>query len=156
MKSFNTLLFFFFLSQCAFAQLLLGSAGSSTQNSSYQLQWSMGESIIGGFNNSAHFISVGYQQPITIEVVGLEEPEVLKGISLYPNPFIEYIYLEISESIVNDYKLRIIEPNGKPLDTKVEDDGKRLRIDATKWASGVYLLKIECDRQSFVAKIIKH
>lgn len=155
MKFFNTLIFFFFLYQCAFAQLLLGSAGSSTPNSTYQLQWSLGESIIGGFNNNAHFISVGYQQPITIEVVGLEETEVLKGISLYPNPFIEHIYLEIPERIVDNYRLTIHELNGKPLDTKIEDEGKRLRIDATKWASGVYLLKIEYNHQSFVAKIIR-
>ncbi len=155
MKNFNILILLFFLSHCALAQLLLGSAGTSTSNTNSQLQWSLGESIIGGNTTSGYFMSIGYQQPITIEVVGLEDTEVIKGVSLYPNPFIEHIYLEIPERIVNNYRLTIHELNGKPLNTKTEKEGKRLKIDATKWASGIYLLKIQHHHQSYMAKIVK-
>lgn len=137
------------------AQLLLGAGGGHQTNATSQLQWSLGESIIGYSANNAHSFSIGYQQPITIEIVGLEDKEILAGITLYPNPFLEYVFVEIPEKMGRDYTLAINQVNGKTLDVNATNEGKRIKIDTSTWASGVYLLRIIHNQKTFSAKLVK-
>lgn len=143
------------LNYYADAQVLMGNAGAHHSNPTSQLQWSLGESIIGSSGNNNYFLSIGYQQPIKVEIVGLEDTELLAGIRLYPNPILEHVYLELTEKISKNYILTINQINGKTLDVKVEYEDERVKIDAAKWASGVYLLRIFHNGRVFVAKIVK-
>lgn len=144
-----------FLNEYTSAQVLLGSAGASQSNATTQLQWSMSESVIGSYNGNNHFLSIGFQQPIYFEVVGLEETEMLTGVNIYPNPFLEYLYLELPAKINKDYMLTINSMNGTVIDVAVENEVGRMKIDARKWKYGVYILKIVHKQQIFTAKLIK-
>jgi hypothetical protein len=102
----------------------------------------------------------------TVEVVaksdGSNQPTSLIGnlenaTLVYPNPSNGDFYIRITDSIGANLKMTIYTAQGKQVLSQnifINTTNFQEKISATKWAKGVYLIKIEGENQLFTEKIV--
>ena len=83
--------------------------------------------------------------------IGIQENEQLQ-VQVYPNPFADQFTIESHEDAV---QLNIKSFNGQLLYASALQNGK-YQIDASAWASGIYILELQSQKGMKVSKIVKH
>jgi len=83
--------------------------------------------------------------------IGIQESELLQ-VQVYPNPFADQFTIESNEDAV---QLNIKSFNGQLLYASALQSGK-YQIDASTWASGMYILELQSQKGIKVSKIVKH
>ncbi len=83
--------------------------------------------------------------------IGIQESELLQ-VQVYPNPFADQFTIESNEDVV---QLNIKSFNGQLLYASALQSGK-YQIDASTWASGMYILELQSQKGIKVSKIVKH
>ena len=78
---------FIVLSTSSFSQSVISSAGNESSSSSYNISWTLGETVIATLEGTNISLTQGFHQPVIIDNVPtfLEEDMVL-DIVAYPNP----------------------------------------------------------------------
>ena len=83
--------------------------------------------------------------------IGVQENELLQ-VQVYPNPFADQFTIENHEDAI---QLNIRSFNGQLLYASTIQNGK-FQIDASEWASGMYILELQSQKGLQVSKIVKH
>jgi hypothetical protein len=83
--------------------------------------------------------------------IGIQENELLQ-VQVYPNPFADQFTIESYEDAI---QLNIKSFNGQLLYASALQNGK-YQIDASAWASGMYILELQSQKGTKVSKIVKH
>lgn len=76
------------------------------------------------------------------------------GLSVFPNPAIDFINIKLSGIKVNETTISLMDITGKVILQK-EINVNNTKIDISTFNKGVYLLKLQQDGQSLIKKIIK-
>lgn len=76
------------------------------------------------------------------------------GISIFPNPAQDRIYLQFTES-ATQYKVKIVDALGRTVYTNNTITGKQLEITTTQWADGMYTVILDTDQHIYTSRIIK-
>lgn len=134
---------------------LVSSSGDSFSNESYQINWSIGESMIETFSGGHYQLTQGFHQSnyIVTKVEELSESSI--NISVYPNPTSDFIFIDFTNSLVTESVLTIANINGKVLQIKTSMNNSE-KLDFANYVSGVYFLNVKQNNkvvESF--KIIK-
>jgi hypothetical protein len=91
---------------------------------------------------------------ITAETVsGIQEIRTITGLSIYPNPTSGFLYVNYtcpSDKIT----LIVYEINGQMI-KKIDDLNNTCVIDCSSLNAGVYILKVQSEKETFVRKFIK-
>jgi hypothetical protein len=82
--------------------------------------------------------------------IGFQEIEALQ-VQVYPNPFVDQIIIESKEETI---QINILDLSGKMLYSSIISNGK-FQIDASAWASGLYLIEIQSAGVAQSFKFIK-
>jgi len=87
------------------------------------------------------------------KLVGINENvELYNAFNIYPNPSLNYIYIDKTSSEKTIKRVRILSSNGKVM----YNEKFKGRIDISKYAKGIYFLNIELDNSKVLHyKIIK-
>ena len=163
MKKFILIFVGLFLTNIAFSQTanpeLVSSSGDSFNNTTYQLDWSIGECITATHSEGSYKITQGFHQS-KYEITAIKKipAEDLK-ISSYPNPITDFItvYFE-SFNMYKTFSLTLIVTNinGDAL-FKDEIDKKEKELNFTSFTSGIYFISIRQENKIIKTfKIIKN
>ena len=138
-----------------FRKYSLSAGGGSGENANLYLAYALGE--IGTKENSAGnlYLSEGFIGPDLYEIMGVEDYETLQGVSLFPNPFKDYLNISLAQA--GNYEIRVYDLTGKEVfRTDVEqNDGVRLNLSHLN--SGTYIIGIadRTNRKFAALKIVK-
>jgi hypothetical protein len=132
-------LFLLLLSHSVCAQEVISSSGSSFENSTNQLSWTLGEPIIETFSTGQLVITQGFQQS-KLSVTAIDQiSENLYGLKVYPNPVSNELTIEVLE--VNKFNLSLFDFNGKLL---IQKELKKSveTVDMLNYIPGSYFLTV--------------
>jgi hypothetical protein len=120
---------------------LLSSAGDSYKNSSYELDWSLGEILTETNGNSTITLTQGFHQS-NYTVTAVDQLENMQfEISAFPNPATDYLTLSIEDPHIENFKYFLTDLNGKVLqESKISTN--RQQINLMKLPAGLYFLKV--------------
>ena len=156
-----------FLANLAISQTaspeLVSSAGESFINTSYQLDWSIGECVTTTHSAGNYVITQGFHQNSYV-ITTIKDLVTDVKISVYPNPTTDFINLKIypvenynrvESSKVEDLQYTITDFSGKILQTKkIAEDIEQ--INFSNFATGTYFITISENKQLIKSfKIIK-
>lgn len=134
---------------------LVSSSGDTYKNSSYQLDWSIGEILTETYTSSQNTLTQGFHQGTLI----ITETDQLKDlqfeITAFPNPASDYVILMIAHPRVRNLRFTITAQNGKTLQNgKITEP--RQQVSLAGIATGVYFLNVLSDLELLKSfKIIK-
>jgi hypothetical protein len=132
-------LFLLLLSNYICAQEVISSSGSSFQNSTNQLSWTIGEPVIETFSAGQSVITQGFQQS-KLTVTAIDQiTENLYGLKVYPNPVSSELTIEVSD--VKKFNLSLFDLNGKLLIQK-EVEKSVETVDMLNFIPGSYFLTV--------------
>lgn len=165
MKSICIILRCFTLSLCflhASAQEVerevVATAGNADENALVSLEWTIGETLIDGWETEEVQLTQGFHQPDLL-IIGIPEQNRSKAglVRVYPNPGKNYLYFDTDQES-GLFSVRLFDMTGRLLYHEtyslMQTSGK---LDLRELAEGTYLLRIELDqgRESSLHKIIK-
>ena len=134
---------------------LVSSSGDSFNNTSYQLDWSIGECITATHSAGDYVITQGFHQNSYV-VTSVEDLRTDIQMSVYPNPTSDFISLKVESSKAEDMQYTITDFSGRVLQTAnfVEDIEQ---INFTNYAVGTYFITVLENNQLIKSfKIIKN
>ena len=125
---------------------LLSSAGDSFNNTSYQLDWSIGELTTETYTGSQNTLTQGFHQGTYIITNIYENPLLEFTIIAFPNPTSDFISLKVESTKVESMQYTITD-----LSSRVLQIGKVLyetkQINFSNYAVGTYLISITQNNQ---------
>ncbi len=98
--------------------------------------------------------SVSHSETIEgVMISSLGNPELLKQIKLFPNPTNSMVNIENLSALQEAYSISLINTIGQTISTQTHGFGTdKVRLDLSKIPSGVYLVRIEGDRENLLFK----
>ncbi len=137
-----------------------GISGSSetisTENNTYIIQQSLGQtSAIGTFNSNDYILRQGFIQPNVLAMIIDENIPINLQVTIYPNPFKKNISLSFNEEIENEVSLAVFDMAGRSLLTKHYKANQQMVIPLGFLPSGAFIIKIIANHKQFIGKIIK-
>ena len=139
---------------------LVSSAGDSFKNSTYQLDWSVGECVTTTHTAGSYTVTQGFHQS-NYEVATLIDNlnNVAIDVKVYPNPTSDFIIVSFNNfpsSGGHGNVLKITDINGKILlQEKINQQKKQL--DFSSYSNGIYFLSVKQGNQLLKSfKIIKN
>ncbi len=151
------------ITQSSFSQVanleLLGSGGDKFTSNDLEMTFSLGEFSTETYITSELQLSQGFHQVffVATPIENIQDEGVV--IKIYPNPFSDYIGVEISNATSNgiptDYLVTVTDLQGRKL--MIKNVNKNfLNINSSALSLGIYLLTVQIDgQQSQTYKIVK-
>ncbi|MCK5536010.1 MAG: T9SS type A sorting domain-containing protein [Bacteroidales bacterium] len=161
MKKITLLIIGLLLTSIVFSQTanpeLVGSAGESFNNSTYQLDWSIGEFATATYSTGNYVITQGLHQNNYV-ITSVENMAREINISAYPNPttdLISIFFADLLSSIEHGNVMIVTDINGKVLQ-QVEVINEVEQLNFSNYANGIYFLTVKQLNQVIKSfKIIK-
>ena len=155
------LLFLLLLFLCAGAQSqtitqqLISSSGDEFKNNTYQLVWSIGETVTETFSANNQMLTEGFHQSNYIISAINQMSDLEFEINLFPNPTTNLIQLKIQNDKLENLHFVISDLSGKMILSENLIIVNQ-QINLTKYLSGIYILSVYNQNQLLKTfKIIK-
>ncbi len=133
---------------------LVSSAGESFNNTSYQLDWSIGEGITATHSAGDYVITQGLHQGSYV-ITSVEDLALDINISVYPNPTTDLINLTSFQNLTG-LAVIVTNINGKILQ-QTEVINKVEQLNFSNYENGIYFLTVKQKNQLIKSfKIIKN
>lgn len=120
---------------------LLSNGGHVFETELINMHFTIGELTTETLQAGNLILTQGFIQPTilstNINTKKTEEP----GITLYPNPATNFIFIEFNNTTGNSYKIELININGKKV-LEIQNTEKVNKIDLTPLNSGTFLVKV--------------
>ncbi len=134
---------------------LVSSSGDSFNNTSYQLDWSLGECITATHSAGNYVLTQGLHQNSYV-ITSVENLAKDINISVYPNPTTDLITIDLLSSAGHNNVMTVTDINGKVLQ-QVEVINEVEQLSFSNYANGIYFLTIKQENQLIKSfKIIKN
>ncbi len=120
---------------------LVSSAGDSFNNTSYQLDWSIGECLTATHTAGAYVLTQGFHQN-SYQITSVKDLAKDINITVYPNPTSDFISLNfVKVQNFGKVSYTITNINGKILQqAEVTNDNEQLNF--SNYANGVYFISV--------------
>lgn len=126
---------------------VIASAGTSFNNGTSQLDWTLGEPATSTFTAGTAMLTQGFHQP-NLLATSINNVETDYSLLVYPNPSIDYVQLQF-QNLNDAVTIQLLSSDGKLLHSQELKTSSELQIDMSKYAAGTYLLSVK-DNQSKV------
>jgi hypothetical protein len=162
MKHFSVLLFLLivnFINAQSIDKTTFSSSGKLITNASNQLNFTVGEPIIGSISNASNELEQGFWNAAT--KITLSENSFLLDkldVTVYPNPVQNILKITFETAVSQDYQLRLFDMTGKLLKTqKIQSGNIENQIKMSDLSKGAYLLNITQinSNKTIIYKLIK-
>ena len=133
---------------------LVSSSGDSFNNTSYQLDWSIGECVTATHSSGDYVLTQGLHQNSYV-ITSVEDLATDLNISVYPNPTTDLINLTSLQNL-SGLAVTVTDINGKVLQqAEVTNEVKELNF--SNYANGIYFLTVKQENKLIKSfKIIKN
>lgn len=145
MKKIRLILILAFGFLCMYGQSIkpdvIASSGGYYESKIGTLSWTLGECIPETFSNGSFTLTQGFQQGIYTINTSTDNTENQLKITVYPNPAIDFIRLEIQPSLHNIYSFVLTDSNGKFLKQE-KITSERTKIELVGYSSNAFILNV--------------
>ena len=133
----------------------IDSGGTISSNGNIELIYSIGEVVVQETTLGNIYISEGFINKNMTASLDLESYTNLEGVTVFPNPTIDYINIHFSDRA--NYNISIFDYAGKQLEQINTNQSSKLSIDMTTYNKGIYLVLLkDASTQQFKSyRIIK-
>lgn len=139
----------------SFAQQNTDAAGGNATGAGGSVSYSVGQIDYTYSSGSNGNINEGVQQPYEIYISGVEDGYAEWGLSVYPNPSTNILFLKIEKENFEDVSFQLLDINSKIILTKKIQENIT-EISMENYASSTYFLTILNNTQEVKTfKIIK-
>lgn len=135
------------------AQQLLSTAAGQASNSSIDLSWSLGETLIATHASSEVVLNQGQQQSNAVLTSLRKEPGLGYQVKVMPNPGRDWVQLIRQEISSNSY-IELRDSSGRLL-LQEAFPGKLFQFDISSYPKGVYLIRLSDGQHSQTFQLIK-
>ncbi len=128
---------------------LISSAGDSFSNTSYRLDWSIGELVTETYTDAQYTLTQGFHQGTYIVSSVDENPLLEYSITAFPNPTSDLITLTLKspfEGGEGDVLITVTDFSGKVLQTK-QIHSESEQISFSNYAKGTYSVIVSQNNQ---------
>jgi hypothetical protein len=131
---------------------VVSSAGSYSSSASGSLSQTSGEAVVATLQDGQSMLTQGFQQPFTI-TVGVQTPEQLGSVQVYPNPVADQLNIDLSEEWSGS-TIELFDAAAKLVFTSKSNVGL-CRLQFAGLADGLYELRIisKTEKDCFTSKI---
>jgi hypothetical protein len=137
------------MAQATIAPDVVASAGTCYVNSTASLSWTIGETISETCISSGNYLTQGFQQPVTIVVTNVTNPDSPKGnVIAYPNPFTSTVYLQNNDAS-KTLQVELVSIEGKTIFTKTMT-AQQEQFDLGELSNGIYFLRVYNENKQLV------
>jgi len=119
---------------------LVNTTGDSFSNDTYQLDWSVGETMISTYSTEIYILTQGFHQNVYL-ITSIEDFDKNIIMEVYPNPTSDYITLKVDGTLSGLLSYTMMDISGKPIKNGEIHDNEEL-YNMVDFANGVYLLNI--------------
>lgn len=134
---------------------LVSSAGESFNNTSYRLDWSIGECVTATHSSGSYVITQGFHQNSYVATLVKDLRADMK-MSVYPNPTSDFISLKVESSKIAGMQYTVTDFSGKVLET-AEIRTSLQTLNFTNYPVGTYFISVTENMQLIKSfKIIKN
>lgn len=123
------------------AQVNTNSSGGNSSNNSGSVSFSIGQIVYTSNTNASGSINQGVQQPYEILTLGQKETESNLSVTLFPNPTINYLTIEIGDYKEENLSFNMYDIQGKII-TKGKISSDRTLVNTINLTPATYFLKI--------------
>lgn len=146
---------FLFGSAFCFSQQNTDAAGGNATGAGGSVSYSVGQIDYNYLSGSNGNLNQGLQQPYEIFTSGVEDPAIQLGLSVYPNPSTNILYLKIEKDEIKDLSFQLYDINGKQVLSSIIVNNTT-EIIMEHYASSTYFLKVSNSTTDLTTfKIIK-
>jgi hypothetical protein len=135
-------------------QMISAQNTSSVTSTGFLIKQTIGQtSAVGNFSGKLS-VQQGYQQSKWSAYITPSKEVVVKS---YPNPFTEFIQLQLTDLNTTEIIVQIFDINGKLVYTKEHTaENNIFKIALSHLAIGAYLVKIKNGQLNYFTKVIKN
>jgi hypothetical protein len=154
LKNFSVLTFLF-APILAGAQTATVASGGDAVSGSGSVSYSIGQIAVGNTTTPMASVNEGIQQPYEFFTVHIDEPLQDISISLFPNPTLSEVVIQIPSSEL-DLTASFFSSDGN-LVQQIQLAGARTAVNMSDWSASTYLVQITNSKGNTAAyKLIKH
>ena len=138
-----------------YAQEVVSSAGQTHTASGYQVNWTLGETVIQTFSTGSNTLTQGFHQT-NLQVTPVSELLLPNfELNVFPNPASDLLFIRMNE-LPQSPGFALFDLSGKKLAQK-NIESTNTQVNLKKFAAGTYFLKIMQNKNQPVQtfKIIK-
>lgn len=143
------------VSLASFSQSLtptvVASSGDYFTGSAATLSWTLGEVVTDTYIGTNNQLTQGFHQP-EISFVMVEDLAIELILSLYPNPTVGIVHLEIRNS-TEPMSILIHDLDGKLIYSDAYQPESIKKIDLSDFANGLYLMQIHNSKNETIKTI---
>ena len=138
-----------FLSVCGFSQITLepsvvASGGNYAETESMSISWTLGELAATTLTGGDMILTQGFQQPFDYGT-GINTEELNWGITAYPNPVANTLYVKFDIERSRDFWIEIQDVTGRAISLEQHKEifpGDMIQLNTSNFTYGVYFLKV--------------
>ena len=138
---------------------VVATGGGVSKFANIELEWTLGESVIGQSATNSRLYTNGFHQPVIVSPAGRTQELVLNSaIRVYPNPVENNLIVQFDSPTEGNIKLVISDITGRLLKEKtITSNTTSSDLSFKNIAAGVYLLRIVDKNENTVTsfKIVK-
>lgn len=131
---------------------VMASGGNSFSNSSFSIDWTIGETVVTQASAGNTILSQGFHQFTASSSVNTKDLNTFKGLKCYPNPASDLLNLSLDNSS-SEAKVRLFDAGGKLIADHNWKTSASYALDLSKCAPGIYTLQIILDGKIHVLKL---
>ncbi len=133
---------------------VISSSGTSFNNGTSQLDWTLGEPITAAFNSSGTAITEGFHQPDLV-VTSINNMESCYTVNVFPNPAIDVLQIQF-HNLNETVFIELFDAKGKLIRSEQINSSAALLMDMGNYSAGTYLLSLKSGQsKSKTFQIIK-
>ena len=139
------------------AQQSANAAGGDATGSGGSVAYSVGQVVYTANTSPSGTVSQGVQQAYEIFLIGINETELNSSLSVFPNPILDYLILQISDYYNEKLSFHLYDLQGKSLN-KEQIIAEQTQINTSSLPSATYFIEVLNQENKHVQsfKIIKN
>lgn len=121
---------------------VITSSGTSFDNGSSILDWTLGEPLTTTFSGSNEMLTQGFHQP-NLVVTSVDNELATYSVTLSPNPTVDLLQLDIQNKLNEVLFIDLYTIEGKLIKSQQINSTTHLQIDMGTYTTGPYQLSIK-------------
>src|ERR1700749_2193301 len=123
------------------APQVISTSGTSFNNGSSQLDWTIGEPVTATLNNGSNELTQGFHQSYLV-ITSVKDPIADYTVNVFPNPAIDNVNLQF-DNLKESVTVSLYTAEGKLLDTRQVINASGLQLPMSNYSNGTYLLSVK-------------
>jgi len=130
--------------QVTLAPSVIAAGGGYAESDNISISWTLGELAVSTLTGNSMMLTQGFQQPFDIGV-GIDENELSRDISAYPNPVGDELRIRFNIEKPGNFLIEIQDVTGRLVSQeqrKQVNPGDIILLNTASYTNGIYFLKV--------------